>query len=59
MIVLPGSYTFTEPKTDLKEIFDDFPRIIAAWEKEAQKEKEHTEYMKGKKKNGKHKTGSI
>ena len=50
MIVLPGSYTFTEPKTDLKEIFDDFPRIIATWEKEAQKEKEHKEYMKGKKK---------
>ena len=59
MIVLPGSYTFTEPKNNLKEIFDDFPRIIAAWEKEAQKEKEHKEYMKGKKKNGKHKTGSI
>ena len=59
MIVLPGSYTFTEPKNNLKEIFDDFPRIIAAWEKEAQKEKEHKEYMKGKKKNGKHKTGNI
>ena len=59
MIVLLGSYTFTEPKTDLKEIFNDFPRIIATWEKQAKTEKEHKEYKKGKKKNGKHKTGNI
>ena len=59
MIVLPDSYTFTEPKARLKELFNDFPRIIATWEKEAQKEKEHKEYMKGKKKNGKHKTGNL
>ena len=59
MIVLTDSYTFTEPKSDLKEIFNDFPRIITTWEKEAQKEKEHKEYMKGKKKNGKHKTGNL
>ena len=59
MIVLPDSYTFTEPKANLKEIFNDFPRIIATWEKQAKTEKEHKEYMEGKKKNGKHKTGNI
>ena len=59
MIVLPDSYTFTEPKANLKEIFNDFPRIIATWEKQAKTEKEHKEYMEGKKKNGKHKTGNL
>lgn len=59
MIVLPDSYTFTEPKANLKEIFDDFPRIITTWEELARKDKEHKEYMKGKKKNGKHKTGNL
>lgn len=59
MIVLPDSYTFTEPKAKLKEIFDDFPRIITTWEEMARKDKEHKEYKKGKKKNGKHKTGNL
>jgi len=59
MVVLPDSYTFTEPKAKLKEIFDDFPRIITTWEELARKDKEHKEYMKGKKKNGKHKTRNI
>lgn len=59
MIVLPDSYTFTEPKSDINEIFNDFPRIITTWEKEAQKEKDHKEYMKGKKKNGKHITENL
>ena len=52
MIVLPDSYTFTEPKPNMEDIFNDFPRMIATWEREAQKEKEHKKYMKGKKNNG-------
>ena len=48
MIVLPSSYTFTEPRNNLKEIFNDFPHIITVWEKEAQKEKEHKEHLKGR-----------
>ena len=59
LIVLPDSYTFTEPKSDIKEIFDDFPQLIATWEKEAKKETEHKKYKKEKKENGKHKTGNI
>ena len=46
MIVLPESYTFTEPKTDIIALFNDFPRIIVTWEKEAKIEKEHKEYKK-------------
>ena len=40
LIVYADSYTFTEPKGDIKEIFDDFPSIISIWEREAHKETE-------------------
>ena len=59
MIVLSDSYTFTAPKLSIKEAFKDFSSVIAFWEKQARTEKEHKEYMKGQKQNGKHNAGNI
>lgn len=54
LIILPSTYTFSEPKCKIDELFEDFPRIVSLWNEEAKKEKE---YMREK--NGKHKTGNI
>ncbi len=48
LIILPYSYTFTEPKPEMVLIFEDFPALVSFWDNEAKKEKEHKEYMKGK-----------
>lgn len=57
LIILPYTYTFTEPKPEIALIFEDFPRLVSIWDNEAKKEKEHNEYKKERKSdNGKHKT---
>lgn len=57
LIVLPHTYTFTEPKAEIALIFEDFPRLVSFWDNEAKKEKEHNKEMESQ--NGKHKTGNI
>ncbi|MBE6537583.1 MAG: hypothetical protein E7673_06495 [Ruminococcaceae bacterium] len=55
LIILSHTYTFSEPKPKLALIFDDFPRIVDFWDREAKKEREHAEHVKSKKENGNHK----
>lgn len=47
MIILPDSYTFTEPKGSIKEALGDFPRVIAVWERRAEAEAEQKRRLRG------------
>lgn len=46
LIILPNAYTFTEPKPEIALIFEDFPRIVSIWDKEAKREKNATNMRK-------------
>ena len=50
LIVLPHSYTFTEPKPKMISIFEDFPKAVSFWDSEAEKEREHEKQKKKRKK---------
>ena len=60
LIILPNTYTFTEPKPEIALIFEDFPRLVSIWDNEAKKEKEHNEYKKERKTDSdKHKARNL
>lgn len=45
LIVLPDTYTFTEPRRRIVDLLEELPRLVDFWDDEARKEKEHAEGM--------------
>ena len=51
LIVLPQTYTFSQPRSEISAIFGDFPKIVQFWDNEVKKERELEEQRRRRNEN--------